>query len=130
MKNNRFYTGTIMVTTRYINNPEYKTLSEVRVPEKKVEAHEVYKNSAVLLRTKYGFYTDIESCDPVDIPYLYLESQTFSDNLLLRAANSGEFLGELFVDKSTIRPYIPTRSSSKNTTSLYALRRKLRKNNK
>ena len=88
----------------------------------------LYKKNAVLLRTRNGYYVDIEECDPVDIPYLYLEDQKFNDRLLMGTKSSGGLFWEKYVPEKTIRPYKV--ENNKTTVSLFKLRRQLRKNNK
>ena len=114
MRNDRFFEGNIYMVE----------LNE----DGKVKNCELYKKNAVLLKTKKGYYVDIEECDPVDIPYLYIEDQNFRDRLLMATEPCGELRWEKFVPKETIKPYISKTDS--NTISLFGLRRELRRKNK
>ncbi len=113
MKNNRFFEG-------YIYYVELNDNGEIKNCE-------LYKKNAVLLKTKKGYYVDIEECDPVDIPYLYIEDQGFRDRLLMGTKPCGELRWEKFVPAETIRPY--KFKSDKSNISLFKLRKELRRKN-
>lgn len=110
MRNDRLFVGDI-----YITRCETKE-------------HELYKEKAILLKTKNGYYVDIEGCDPVDIPYLYMEDQDFRDRLLMANEPCGELYWEMYVPSETIKPYVV--KTDKSTISLFKLRRELRRKNK
>lgn len=103
-------------------------VGDVYITHHKLKDHELYKENVVLLKTKNGYYVDIEDCDPVDIPYLYMEDQKYNDRILMSNEPSGELFWEMYVPVETIKPYVV--KDNKDTVSLFKLRRQLRKNNK
>jgi hypothetical protein len=66
-----------------------------------------YKAEAILLKTRNGFYADIEGLPLLAIIYLYLENrkEPFPCGFFMEAKAEGTNYGELFVDEQSIKPY-------------------------
>ena len=79
---------------------------------------EVLKENAILIKTKHGFFVDIEGLSLIDVAYLYLEnasvkSVSAQSNKLFMPI-SGAQKGDLFIDSASLKPYM--RANQKETT--------------
>lgn len=114
MKNNKIFTGNIMLCTKY-NHHDGSIGPDLGHIESESIVHD---EDAVLIRTKHGFYVNINGLSLSDIAYLYLErsrgriSGTKSAELFMLTSPS--CLGELFVDSESVKPYM---STDKNKSS-------------
>ena len=109
MKNDRLYVGNIM----QVSKAEEVSIAP-DLDGKKVESF-LYKENATLIKTRNGYWVDVEGLTPTDIAYLYMEntigraSGTKSEMFMF---SSGSFDGELYVDENTITPYTKLKGSS------------------
>lgn len=129
MKNSKLFLGTIMKCTECNTIPHLiieglGTIDTIGHIETK---DEVYKEKAVLVRTKNGLYIDVERLSILDIIYLYFENKkgVSSDEPYMFKGSHGDFEGELFVDSDSIKPYVA--EEKKDSKSLIMLRKELRR---
>ncbi len=116
MQNDKIFTGTIMRCTKYDMHATFK--SEMHIDGQSIgcdsfgyidEESETFKENATLIKTKQGYYVDVEGLTLTDIAYLYLENSkakvagTKSGKLFM--LGSCFYVGDLFVDQNSIRPY-------------------------
>ena len=113
MDSNRIFIGNIMRCTGHQERPllvmeSFGTIDSFGSIE---TTQELAKENAILLKTKHGYYVDVEGLSLFDIMYLYLEddkcitSGTMSWKLFM-GTFSGLYVGELFVDRDTLHPYV------------------------
>lgn len=84
---------------------------------------EIYKENAILIRTRNGFYVDIECLTQLEIAYLYLENTKHSTTLkkAMGSHYHGYYKGELFVKQDTLKLYVP--NEDKKNISLLNLKK-------
>jgi len=98
MSNERIFVGNIHKCTRHtrkdhhVNN--YTKLTHV------IMKHELYKENATLMKTKTGFFADIDGLDIRDLALLY--NTGIGDELL---PTEPDFEGQLFVDEKSLVNY-------------------------
>jgi len=115
MQNDKIYMGTIVKCIEY--NQDTETCGTLKV----------CKENALLVRTRNGFYVDIEGLNLLEIAYLYFENKEKirPGTKFMYASYYATYEGENFVLDNTIRPYISC-NERKKSTSLVKL--KLRSN--
>ena len=142
MQNDRLFIGDIMQCTKhepYTLSNEGEFLGEHRlnvdsfgydlgsVDEYVYIASEVLKVDATLIRTRHGYYVDVEGLSLSDIAYLESSKVKVrgakSGRLFMLTSASGE--GDLFVDGDSIRPYAPEQLE-KGSSSILGIQKEQR----
>lgn len=125
MKNDRFYVGTIKVCTEYVEEPvlvmeDFAGVSSFGNIKTKSE---VYKENALLVKTRNGLYIDTADLTVLDIAYLYLENKKSitTGEPYMFSGSRGSYVGNKFVDRESLQPYVTKEDKSKST-SLLSLR--------
>lgn len=129
MKNDKIFTGTIMRCTKYDMQDTFK--SEMFINGQNLGrdffgyidvGSEIFKENAILIKTKYGYYVDVDGLSLADIAYLYFENSkakvlgTTSDKLFM--LTSGFCVGDLFVDQDSIKSYTSANMGEKRSSIL------------
>jgi len=136
MQNDKLFIGNIMQCTKHDTHTTFS--SEMFIGDQSLgvdsfgyidSESEVLKENATLIKTKHGYYVDIEGLSLTDIAYLYLEGSkakvrgTKSGKLFM--LTSGSYKGDLFVDRESIKPYV-SEDKNKNSSSIIGIQREIK----
>lgn len=133
MKGEKIFVGTIMECTEcmYVPHLEMEDYGvTVAYGCGHMEAEDrVYKEDAILVRTKNGLYIDVDVLNPLRAAYLCFESKNNvrrGDPYMFEGAH-GTHKGELFVASDSIRPYML--AEPETDVSIMKLKKKHKKDN-
>jgi len=129
MKNNRFYVGNIMECTQFDVPPIIDVNAVVEgCSFCHIENNSVlYKENAILLQTKHGYFVEIEDLSLSDIIYLYVEDCEIINHgdksSKLFMTTYPYYKGSKHVDRSTIKPY-ESENKNKDKSSIRKIQKK------
>lgn len=126
MKNDRFYIGNIKICTEYVEEPvlvmeDFAGVSSFGNIKTK---NEIYKENALLVKTRNGLYIDTEDLSVLDIAYLYFENKKTitTGEPYMFSGSRGSYVGNKFVDGESLQPYVTKEEDKSKSTSLLSLR--------
>ena len=122
MKANKIFRGNIMKCDKYIMH-EGSMGPDLGHIEREAS---LYKANAVLLKTKHGYYVDIESMNFMDIIYMSLENKNgrYNGEFNNYLGTSALFEGNIFVDEKSLCQY---QLEKEDSISLHSVQKSLGK---
>lgn len=130
MDKNQIFIGTIRKCTQYEMHPMFENRTYFGDQcigfdclGYTTTSDEVYKENAILIKLKNGFYVDLNQLDSIlDCIKIYRPDRYRLGGLAM--STSADHVGSLFVDTDSLKPYYEGKQNS-NHVSVYQLKKQV-----